>query len=203
MRPLWIGAALALAVLCACSTLEINQDFDANAPFSSYRTYGWLTHEQEPTGNLRVDNPLLHRRIRDAIDRHLEIMGFRKLTDAEPDIWVGFHLSLEQRLDVRTINWHHGVGGYRRAGYWGSVGYETHVQQYEQGPLIIDIADAAARSAGGSGPRGRAAGPGSVSPRPGSANFRIAHPPDPVGCRLAALDRALESLSPGPSAGRR
>ncbi len=145
MRLQWIGGALALAVLCACSTLQINQDFDADAPFSSYRTYGWLTHEQAPTGDIRIDNPLLHRRIRDAIDRHLEIMGFRKVTDAEPDIWVGFHLSLEQRLDVRTINRHHGVGGYGRRGHWGTVGYETQVRQYQQGTLIIDIADAAER----------------------------------------------------------
>ena len=60
-----------------------------------------------------------------------------------PDFYVGFHLSLESRLDVRTINGHYGYGGYGRHGRWGTVGYpETRVRQYEQGTLIIDVADA-------------------------------------------------------------
>lgn len=136
-------APLACAGLLACSTLQVSQDFDPQADFTGYRSYAWLSHEQAETGDIRVDSPLLHQRIRTAIEDNLETRGYRPQKTGVPDFYVGYHLSLESRLDVRTINAHHGYGGYGRYGRWGTVGYpETRVSQYEQGTLIIDVADA-------------------------------------------------------------
>ena len=71
------------------------------------------------------------------------------MVDRTPDFYVNYHLSTEQRLDVRIMNTGYAGGPYGRgwggAG-WGGVGWtETRVDQYEEGTLVIDFLDASDR----------------------------------------------------------
>jgi hypothetical protein len=134
---------VAVIALCGCSTVRVTTDWDPEADFSKFRSFGWL-HEQQPaTGNFRLDNPLLDARIRAAVDRTLEQRGYVKVADAGADFVVGYHLGLERELDVRTMNTYYGYG---RGNRWGAVGYpQTQVREYERGTLVIDIADVDAR----------------------------------------------------------
>jgi hypothetical protein len=121
----------------ACATVSVRQDFDPDADFSNYSTYAWMQPRDAPTGDPRADNPLIHSRVRAAIDRTLASRGYRPTEDT-PDFYVGYHLSLRSRLDVRTIDTAYGYG---RAVRWGGIGYETQVTEYDEGTLIVDIAD--------------------------------------------------------------
>jgi hypothetical protein len=133
-----IACAATLLAALACSTLRTSSDYDPTADFTSLHTYGWLPDNREPTGHPRIDNPMLHERIRSGIDRALKAKGFAPSED--PDFVVTYHLSAEQKTDVTTYN----------NAYYGGYGYvigfpETTVRQYEEGTLIIDIIDRRAK----------------------------------------------------------
>ena len=131
----------------ACATVHTQHDYDPNADFSHWRTYAWYPSGPSTTGDPRLDNPLLHERIVAAVDQDLGARGFAPKQDGTPDFFVNYHLSSQQRMDVRTINQSYANGPYGRrwgrAG-WGGVGWtETVVDQYEEGTLVIDLIDVA------------------------------------------------------------
>jgi len=135
-------------VMVACSTVRTNYDFDSSVDFGGWRTYAWYPVEEPPTGNPRIDNPLVHERIEAAIGNTLVLRGYTEAGDGEPDFYVNYHLSTEQKLDVQTMDRGYGVGrGRAWRGYgWGGVGWtETRVEQYDEGALIIDFLDFSSR----------------------------------------------------------
>ena len=150
MRQSPFVVVLVLAALgTACSSVRTQYDFDPSADFSAWRTYAWYPSGSPPTGDPRLDNPLLHGRIEAAVDRTLGDRGFTRLEDGTPDFYVNYHLSTEERLDVRTINRTY-VGGPRGRRWggagWGGVGWtETRVDQFEEGTLVIDFVDSSLR----------------------------------------------------------
>ncbi len=133
----WI---LLAATLVACETLNVETDYDPSASFPAYKTFAWFPLAQEETGNPRIDNPLIHARLRTAVEDALELKGYvLELQDA-PDFFVGYHVSLTSKIDVWTINDHYG-SAYR--GHWSGARATTRVQEYEEGALILDIIDGA------------------------------------------------------------
>lgn len=140
-----LGILLILG-LAACSSVRVSQDYDESADFSAYRTYDWFPAPREETGQLRLDNPLLDERVVSAIERTLASKGYSKVSGGEPDFYVYYHLSMQEKLDVRTMNTYYGgVGRRGRWRGWGGVGFDTYVDQYDEGMLVIDIGDARAR----------------------------------------------------------
>jgi hypothetical protein len=133
-----IIATVLVAFFFACAGTRVTDDYDVNVDFSSYATFAWLPQPQGMSGDARVDNPLIAERVRNAIDRTLTSKGYRPASETPPDFLVGYFLSLEQKIDIRTIDRYYGAGRYRG---WGTVGYETHVTQYEEGTLVIDVVD--------------------------------------------------------------
>jgi Domain of unknown function (DUF4136) len=134
------------AVMGGCSSMEISVDYDPEVTFASLQTYGWLDRPQKATGDPRIDgNTILEKRIRDAVDTELATRGFRKVT-SDPDFLVAYHVSLDKRRSVQTLNsyygygagWGYGYGASYRPGYWAGAP-ETYVYEYEEGTLILDI----------------------------------------------------------------
>lgn len=128
-------AALLLLAPLACSTVQVSVDYDPDEDFSAYRTYAWLPGTPEATGNSRLDTPMIHQRVREAIDQTLADKGFRRV-EANPDFWVAYFMSVEKKIDVYTTN--RLYGGY---GWTVSIP-ETRVSEYDEGSLIIDVSDA-------------------------------------------------------------
>jgi hypothetical protein len=136
------AACLAIAVaLCACSTVEVNSDWDPSAKFSGLRTWTWQRGTPEATGNPRLDDPLVHKRIQTAIVLGLQKKGYRLVSPPEkPDFEVSYNVAINQKLDARTI--YTGYGPYR--GWVG--GSQTIVDTYDVGTLILDFVDPATNS---------------------------------------------------------
>jgi len=120
--------------------VSVTVDYDPEEDFSTYKTFGWLPERPPPTGDPRLDSPLIDSRVRRAVDSTLTARGFRKILDGTPDFWVTYHTGVEQKLDVYTMN----RGYVNRWGYTVSVP-ETRVSQYDEGTLVLDIADARER----------------------------------------------------------
>ncbi len=137
-------AAIGLAV-SGCVGFQVTQDYDPATDFSGYRGWYWLP--PSPSGDRRVDNDLVDARIRRAVESALSARGFRKTSKGEGDFAVGYHVLIEGKIDVRTVNNYYGYGpGWGRYGGRVGSGYtETYVDQYEQGTLIIDVVDTGSR----------------------------------------------------------
>ena len=135
MIPRAICSVFLGIAIAACSTVDIGVDYDHEEDFSAFQTYDWLPVEPEPTGDPRVDTPMLHDRFRYGIDRVLKEKGFQT-SRSDPDFWVTYHLGVESKLDVQTVNQPYGRHG------WARSVPETHVTEYDEGTIIIDIADA-------------------------------------------------------------
>jgi len=141
---LWLLAALA----SGCSTLEVSYDYDPKADFSGMTAYDWLDEPQKPTGDPRIDgNTILRDRIHQAVNTELRARGFREVSE-DPDFLVAYHVSLDRRQSVQTLNsyygygpgWGYGYGAAYRPGFWAGAP-ETYVYEYEEGTLILDIVD--------------------------------------------------------------
>ena len=135
----WLSIFFIFAVLTSCSGVSVRQDYDVSVDFSDYHTFAWVTVEQPKTGDIRVDNQLLDTRIREAVDRTLIAKGYRKITDGSSNLLVAYTLTIRSRLESDTVSTGFGYGGYP---YWGGVGFETRVREYDEGMLVIDIGDA-------------------------------------------------------------
>jgi len=134
--------ALLVFETSACIAFPVQQDYDADADFSGYRTWYWLP--ASPTGDPRVDNDLVDARIRRAVEQSLAARGYTKTSTGEGDFGIGYHGFIEGKIDVRTIDRYYGYGpGWGRYGgyYPGRVATETYVDQYDEATLILDIVD--------------------------------------------------------------
>lgn len=128
-----LAAALAQS---ACATLSVGNDYDHKADFAAYHTFAWLSlgHRAE-----RVRNPLVPRRVREAIENGLTQKGYR-LVDAKdtPDFFVDYTIGSRERIDVESY-----PVGFRGPYYWGYPywGERLSVRQYRDGTLSIDVFD--------------------------------------------------------------
>jgi len=140
-----IPLLIALALMTACaSTTNIKSDYDHSVDFSPYKTYGYYS----PMG---IENPnyssLLGQMFRDAIDAQMLTRGYVKSNN--PDILFNVSARLEDKTKVTTTSnagmYGGGYYGYRGGRYdpWGGYGYgtSTHVSQYTEGTINIDMVD--------------------------------------------------------------
>lgn len=126
----WIGAVVGLA----CSNIQVNADYDGGVDFAALRSFAWLAERQPPTGDVRLDNDLLDRRIRTAIERELTQAGHARAEAGAADFYVAYHVALDRQIDVQTL-----YSSYGRAGWGGRGRAETVVSDYEEGTLLVDL----------------------------------------------------------------
>ncbi len=127
-----ICALIGAIAATGCVTLNVNYDYDREADFTRYATYGWI----ESDVSAADDNPLMHQRLIDAIDRQLAAKGLRQV-DSDPDVHVTYHGESEDVVVLDRVSYYDGWYG------WDGVGVSTtRARTYEQGTLVVDIIDA-------------------------------------------------------------
>lgn len=138
-----VSAAVLLAG-CA-SKPDIKSDYDHTIDFSQYKTYGFFN----PMG---VENPnyssILGSIFRDSIGKEMESRGYT--VSDNPDLMINVSGRLQDKTKVTTTSDPYmggGYYGYRRGAYgtWGGYGYgtSTHVSQYTEGTINVDMVDRA------------------------------------------------------------
>ncbi len=136
---------LAAFAACAAPGPEVRVDYDHDADFGRFRTFGWAS----PLGTDGSGyTTLTTERLKAAARQQMESRGY-VFTTGTPDLLVNFHLKSAQRTQVNTM----AGPGFGPPGYyayrfyqpwpaWG-FGSETVVSQYTEGTLNIDLVDRA------------------------------------------------------------
>jgi hypothetical protein len=142
MRIVKLAFYLSIVVtLGGCAGPRVNQDYEPGTDFSAYRSFAWQSAVQPPTGDIRVDNPLLDGRIRKAVERALAAKEFRKTDQGSADFLVAYSLAVQSKVDSSpvSIGTGFGIGG---GGSFGGIGVGTPVvDSYEEGLLVINLYD--------------------------------------------------------------
>ncbi|WP_313457958.1 DUF4136 domain-containing protein [Pseudomonas sp.] len=142
---MWHRLVLVTAVLllAACSSTNVQQDFDASRDFAAYRSWAW----QEPALQYRPDDPriksdLTEQRIRTAVAQQLDQRGLRPAQGTvKADVKVRAYLIVEQRQQQITTHYGGAWGGYWN-GYWGGPMYnETRSVDYKVATIQVDLFD--------------------------------------------------------------
>lgn len=138
-------AMLGVAVLLAgcASGPKITADYDRNADFAMYRSFGFY----QPLGTDQAGyESLVTQTLKSAVRQEMEARGYA-YAETGAELLVNFNARLTQRTDVSQVPATPTYYGYRRGFYggWGGYAYETRVDQYVEGTLNIDIVDAQRR----------------------------------------------------------
>ena len=139
-KALGLVFVLALAATPALAqkvTIDYAHDFD----FNSVKTFQYVdTQESNVKGN-----DMMAQRVTDMIKKELREGGLTEVQE-NPDIFVTYHFTTQERTSYQTTNF--GYGGYGAG--WGGWGYggmggmgtsTTQAINYTDGTLIIDAYD--------------------------------------------------------------
>jgi len=143
-RLLSLCVAALLVASCA-SKPNIETDYDPTIDFSQYKTYAFFN----PMG---IENPnyssIYGSIFRNAISKEMESRGYTQSDN--PDLMINVSGRLQDKTRVTTTSDPYMAGsyyGYRRGAYgaWGGYGYgtTTHVSNYTEGTVNVDIVDRA------------------------------------------------------------
>lgn len=137
-RSVIAAIAVVLLVPVLLMAQKTSYDYDKTANFSGFKTYA---HKD----GTKVGQPLIDDRIVAAIESQLAAKGFTK-TDANPDVFVVYHVAFDKQKDISTYSSGYGGGygpyGWGWGGGWGSNTSTTQVRDILIGTLVIDLADA-------------------------------------------------------------
>jgi len=146
LRFVFVTFAAVMLASCA-SGPKIETDYDHTIDFSKYKTYGFFN----PMGiENRSYSSIYGSIFRDAIGKELESRGYLKSDN--PDLMINVSGRLQDKTKVTTTSDPYmggGYYGYRRGHYgaWGGYGYgtTTHVSNYTEGTVNVDMVDREAK----------------------------------------------------------
>jgi len=134
------------AMLAACASgPQIKSDYDRTVDFSQYDSFGFFS----PLGIEGPNYSTIYGSVfREAISREMQARGFSY--SERPDLLINVSARLQEKTKVTTTSDPFpSYYGYRRGFYdpWYGYGYgsSTHVSQYTEGTVNIDVVDARAK----------------------------------------------------------
>ena len=132
---------LALGILAGCTPFTVKYDYDSHANYTAYKTYDWYAASKRAQGKADgVENPIMDRRVRSAVERQLAAQGFKTEKTGEPDFLVTYY-PVYHRGTVYTTT---GIGsgwGWRRPWGYGVSTQFTEARNYREGSIILEIVD--------------------------------------------------------------
>jgi hypothetical protein len=130
---LFVLALVATPAMAQKVTIDYAHDYD----FDGIKTFQYVdTRESNVQGN-----DMMATRVMSMIKKELREGGLTEVAE-NPDIYVTYHFTTEERTSYTTTNF--GYGGYHGGwyGWGGSMGSSTTQQyNYTDGTLIIDAYD--------------------------------------------------------------
>jgi hypothetical protein len=125
-----VGIIAIILLMNTCSTMRVRSDYDEDIDFSRYRTFRIVTQDRRSPA--LKSNPLLEKRIVEAIRAELQLKGLKEIAGERPDLLVGFHTGIRNRV-VTTERWY----PYR----WRHPARRVNIENYKEGTLVVDLID--------------------------------------------------------------
>ncbi|AOW20392.1 DUF4136 domain-containing protein [Urechidicola croceus] len=118
-----------LFMVASCSSVKVATDYDTKADFSQYKTFAFYKK-----GVDKVDiSDLDKRRILRAIESELLAQGMTK--SENPDVIVNIFAKSSKKINI-----YNDYNYFWRPWYYGP-NFGTHISQYNEGTLFIDLID--------------------------------------------------------------
>ena len=144
MRTSMFATVVLAGGLVGCAGISVTTDFDPDVDLTQYETFAWMEGSGSGSGDIRATGDLVDQRFRRAIESELASRGLQKATSGAPDMFVGYQLALDDKVDYQTMNTYYGSGwGYRGVYRGVGVGTQTYTTEYTMGTLVIDVFDGA------------------------------------------------------------
>jgi len=119
------------ALAASCSSVRVATDYDENADFSTYKTYGYF---KEGIDKVEISD-LDKKRILRAVDEEMSKKGFTK--SESPDVLVNIFTKAREQVNVNQMGYGYGWGWNP----WMFGGSATNVSTSTEGTLYIDLID--------------------------------------------------------------
>lgn len=134
---------------CVTGRPSVETDHQAGFSFSGLKTFKVLESKQETKADLLV-SPFTLSHIHASLESELAKRYQAVMGEEKPDFTVTYHVIVEEKIDPNSYNELYGFGAYGRGFYRHPYPYHSpflygparSVRVYNQGSLIIDIADA-------------------------------------------------------------
>jgi len=146
----WSGlAALAtFLVLAGCDERPLNSvEYDPEASFDGLKTYLWMEDSRRITADREIAAPEVSEKIVQAVDKALGNKGFARSTTDKADFLVGYHVGLNSRPDMRSMNAYY---NYPPGWAWDHYRYgreleakeseHPHMVLEDYGTVVVDVA---------------------------------------------------------------
>lgn len=135
------GMVLLLLMAAGCSGIQVSQDYDIQRQFPDMQAYAWKAAENKSSDDFRENNPLLHKRFRENIDRVLTKKGYAQKSN--PDFRVDYTYAIKTRIRSQPVTTGFGFGAGPYYHYGGiHIISAPNVYDYDVGMLAIDVYDA-------------------------------------------------------------
>ncbi|UCH83948.1 MAG: DUF4136 domain-containing protein [Candidatus Latescibacterota bacterium] len=144
MKTIGLIAVLFALTATGCGgSMDLSSDWDPEADFTNLNTYQFAERVSREDDDPRVYNDITEQRIRNAINTALQARGYELVTTGEPDFKVGWHGSIDKRMNMETV---HNDYNYHTTGWVSphdprAPQSKTYVNEWEEGTLIIDVID--------------------------------------------------------------
>jgi hypothetical protein len=131
------GLILLALTLCAgaANAQKVKVDWDRMTDFTPYKTYKW-TKIPSP----RTPTPEMEKLILSMTDTQLGARGMKKIEEGEPDLLVGYSITLEPPKKGTAAPTATDAGPWQTGSSWSEK--TSSEQAARKGTLFIDIADA-------------------------------------------------------------
>ena len=148
-----VFVAVLLIAVASCSTTykaKVDSDKNSKVNTSNYKTFAWLSSGKimAPAEDI---NPVMKLRVDEEIEQAFMAKGYQLIDDAEKaDFAISYTVGNRDKIKVSNyptayntgFGWGRGYYGGRYSGMYGTqIATETHVRQYTQGKLAIDVYD--------------------------------------------------------------
>lgn len=135
-----VVAAIVLASAACAPGISVGVNTATDLKPAAYKTFTWDLPDQFPAGDPRLDNNAFFiRELQNAVATELGAIGLKE-SKTNADLIVHFHATVRERTDFYETD---RQAGYDLRGY----GQGTQVHQYDEGTILVDIAERATKRA--------------------------------------------------------
>lgn len=132
-----------VVVLCGCSTMKVNYDYDKTLDFNSFKSFSFL---EWPKENWSLIGEFDKQRLENGVKAQMLDRGYR-FQEVGGDLSISLYVVVSQETATSSYSTYYGgtYGGYAYNPGWGwgggyaATGYTT--QDYVNGTLVIDMFD--------------------------------------------------------------